>query len=153
MAIVCAGTVKEKTAEERKGFFIRAGPDIRKFLTTSSLLAALAVAAVLLLPQAAQAQLPAICDQYPDLPQCEEGGGGGGGGDENPSGDEGPGGGSGNLPSGEADAGAQGDLPFTGYPMTAILLLMLALLVMGLIIRSVVAIRDRRSAGSSQPPS
>ena len=63
----------------------------------------------------------------------------------------GPGGGGGNLPSGEADAGAQGGLPFTGYPMTAILLLMLALLVMGLFLRSVLAVRDRRSTGSPPP--
>lgn len=85
----------------------------------------------------ADAQAPAICDQYPNLPQCV----GPGGGDDS---DAPPG----LFPGGEAGAGPSGDaggaeLPFTGYPLTGLVLLLLVLLAMGLLLRAYLAGRDR----------
>jgi hypothetical protein len=110
------------------------------------------VAGIVIAPSAALAQT-AAADQYlpgTDTPgggQAPEGGGGGGG--QNPAGggggggqeaagggDEAAAGGGAELsPSagtGEADAGT---LPFTGYPLTALLLVVIVLLVAGLLVR------------------
>src|SRR5687767_8303386 len=76
----------------------------------------------------ANAGVPAICAQYPDLPECEVPGPGPG-----PGPDGGP----------TADAGVTGELPFTGYPLTPLILLLLALLLAGLAIRTYLAVRDR----------
>ncbi len=102
-------------------------------------------------PSTAEAGLPAICAEYPDLPKCDEDPGGGGDGNDfcdlNPDaprceGVEPVPGGGGNGPS--ADPGStNGSLPFTGYPLTPLLLLMLILLLIGLTIRAYLAIRDR----------
>jgi hypothetical protein len=88
-------------------------------------------------PSAASAQgLPAICDEYPNLPICVEDQPGDG---NQPTGDEGAG------PT--ADRGvAKGELPFTGYPLTPLILLLLLLLLLGMAIRAYVEIRDRRRA-------
>ena len=81
----------------------------------------------------AQSQ-PPVCAEYPDLPECQE-----------PTGEEGaaddgaPGAGGGPT----ADSGAGGNLPFTGYPVTGLVFLLVALLLVGLAIRSYLAIRDR----------
>ena len=100
-------------------------------LASACLLAGLVL--LLLPPSQASAGVPAICEEYPNLPQCEEGGGGGGG-NEDPDEDAGGAG-----PTGDAD----GELPFTGYPLTSLLLLLLALLVAGLTLRAYLAIRGR----------
>lgn len=104
-------------------------------LASACLLAGLVL--LLLPPSQASAGVPAICEEYPNLPQCEEGGGGGGG-NEDPDEDAGGAG-----PTGDAD----GELPFTGYPLTSLLLLLLALLVAGLTLRAYLAIRGRARGG------
>lgn len=106
----------------------------------------LVVGLVLVLAPAAQAQddLPPICEDYPDLDVCNP--------EPQPpeppdDGDDGDG------DVGPAGAGGGGDgdgsLPFTGYPMTDLLLLLLALLVAGLTIRALIAARERLQARSA----
>jgi hypothetical protein len=98
----------------------------------------------------ASAQLtPDICNQYPGVPQCQEAAGGGGGSD--------PGGGSAAIPGGgdsgsASNVGTKGTLPFTGYPINALILLLLVLLASGLTIRAYVAIRNRLRARDSGAP-
>lgn len=102
----------------------------------------------------ASAQTPAVCDQYPDLPQCTDSGGGGGDTDSGDDGlndddgtdDEGaPGvvGDGGGTTSGPTGTIGKGELPFTGYPLTPLILLLLLLLLLGLAIRGYLAIRER----------
>jgi hypothetical protein len=91
-----------------------------------------------------------ICAQYPDLPQCSGNGGGGGGGDQSSDALGALGG------DNQATAGtSEGSLPFTGYPLTALLLLFVILLAAGLAIRAYVALRDRVAGehGDRRPPS
>lgn len=91
----------------------------------------------------AQAQQPAICEDYPDLPVCDEGDDGNNPDDEDDNDeDQGPTTGGG----GDAD----GSLPFTGYPITDLLLLLAALLATGLAIRAYLAIRQR-AGGEARP--
>jgi len=145
------------------------------------LVAMTGMVAVLLAFAAPASALPAICDEYPDLPVCSEstGGGGDGSGDDVGSaeasggpdipvgsdttgGDNGSGAdtgstGSGSSASSAGGTGSGGELPFTGYPLTTLLLLMLLLLALGLAIRAGVAIHDRlggrgREAASLPPP-
>src|SRR5688500_1038367 len=77
-----------------------------------------------LLAFAPSAAAQSICDQYPNLPICQgDGGPGGGDGDA----DEGPGSGGGEDdagPTADLGGGAGGELPFTGYPLTPLLLLL-----------------------------
>jgi hypothetical protein len=81
-------------------------------------------------PPASAQGLPSICDEYPNLPICEEPTGGG---NNNPPG-AGP----------TAEQGVStGELPFTGYPLTPLLLLLLLLLLLGMALRAYVEIRDR----------
>jgi hypothetical protein len=103
---------------------------------------AFAGAAALIASNASQASagVPAICEQYPDLPQCEAPTDGGG---SNPTGSD-----DGTAPVADeggptAGVGTGGDLPFTGYPLTALILLLLALLLAGLALRTYLAARDR----------
>lgn len=118
-------------------------------IAMATLVAALAWTAAAA-PDSAKAQLPGdICDQYPELPECEPevdptfc--------DENPdaprcvgtepTGGPGPGGDGG--PSADAGAGS-GELPFTGYPLSPLLLLLLVLLTVGLAIRAYLEVRQR----------
>jgi len=90
----------------------------------------------------AGAQLPDICDQYPDNEVCDDpiddGGPDGG-----PGGDDGDDGGSG---KGDGD----GSLPFTGYPLTTLILLLLILLAAGLLARAAAAARDRLGRTGAQ---
>lgn len=121
-----------------------------------AILAALAVAFFAALAassvgtQTASAGQPPICSEYPDLPQCEEGGGNGGENpnppQEEPDDEGGAGGGPGAGPTGDAGGG---ELPFTGYPLTSLMLLLLILLATGLAIRSYLAVRDRLRSGHS----
>jgi hypothetical protein len=95
---------------------------------------------------------PAICSEYPGLTQCEQPttGGGDTGGGLNPA--DGGGAVSPPIPGAggpsAAGGGASGALPFTGYPLTPVILLFLALLVAGLAIRGYVALRERAHAGA-----
>ena len=99
--------------------------------------------AMLVAAPSASAQQPAICDRYPNLPQCQ-----GPTGVEGPTDDAGPTDDGVNPgPAGTGDAA--GDLPFTGYPMTFLILILLALLLLGLAIRAYLAARDR-VAGNRQ---
>jgi hypothetical protein len=136
-----------------------------KTIIRTGLLAVAAIAAALaltaLVADSASAQQPAICDQYPQLPQCDDnsgGGGGGGGGDTDPF-DEGSGSssgdettsafpapgipGAGGGPTAGPGGGTGGELPFTGYPLTPLLLILLLLLLAGLLIRAYLAARER----------
>ena len=89
--------------------------------------------------QNAPAQGPGsdFCDEYPDVPGCETGPTGTTG-TTGPNGTDGP-----NLAEGPAATEAGDELPFTGYPLTALILLLLILLLVGLTIRAYLAIRDR----------
>jgi hypothetical protein len=120
----------------------RSRPSNRLFL-----LAALAVFGLALVSaQPATAQgLPPICEDYPDLPQCElpdevdvidnEGGAiGGGHGDGDGDG------------AGAGTGDSNGNLPFTGYPMTPLLMLVTILVGSALAIRCYLAIRKRLAA-------
>ncbi len=120
----------------------------RRFLgPVAAAIALLAATFVLAIPGSAAAGQPAICAQYPDLPQCEEDDAGGGGNenenDGDGDGDDPVGGGGG---TGNADGG---DLPFTGYPLTPLLALLLALLVAGMAIRAYLIVRDRLRVDSA----
>ncbi|GEM_PF-3077918 len=108
-----------------------------------AVIGALALAGMLLAvsassPLAAKAHAQAAaCPQY--NPNC-------GGGHKPPGGQGNQGGGA--LPSGGAAGpvgGQGGELPFTGYPLTPLILLLLILLAAGLGLRAYVALRDRLS--------
>ena len=121
-------------------------------------------AVILVAAPTAIAATSAVCDQYPDLPQCEAAAGTGGGspsvggdgdGDavaESGAGDVGGGvvsaiGGGGSI-SGPGDgatgsASKAGELPFTGYPLTSPVLLLLLLLAAGIAARAYIAARGR----------
>jgi hypothetical protein len=43
---------------------------------------------------------------------------------------------------------ARGELPFTGYPLTPLIMLLLLLVLGGLLIRGFLAVRDRLRAGA-----
>lgn len=78
-------------------------------------------------------------------------GGGGGGGEVAQPGTSAQGpvgtGAVGTLAGGpSANAGKGGSLPFTGYPMTPLILLLLLLLLLGLLVRMYVAVRQRMRA-------
>jgi hypothetical protein len=119
----------------------------------------------------ASAQLPSICDQYPALPPCQVPDDEGEGPDR-PLGQQGPDGlpgdgdqdddgipdvgagipGAGGPTAGLPGGAAGGQLPFTGYPLSPLLLLLLILLLIGLTIRAYLAIRDRIRARELGPP-
>jgi hypothetical protein len=90
-------------------------------------------------PAASAQQLPPICDEYPNLPQCQQ----------LPDDDDGdnP---DATGPSANGDAAGGGELPFTGYPLTGLILILFVLLIAGLALRTAVAIRDRLTQG--RPP-
>lgn len=109
------------------------------------------VAAGMLAAEPASAQLPAICDQYPQNPNCDGDIGPTGGSDvSTPPGSIGP---TGTLgATAGVGEGAGAELPFTGYPLSALILLLLLLLLIGLAIRAYLAIRDRIQARSESGP-
>src|SRR5688572_10964638 len=90
-----------------------------------------ALALLVTLPATAEAQ--GICQQYPDNPAClDEGGTGADPGAFDPDGTGfGPGAG-----TGTGTGSDSGNLPFTGYPLTPLILLLLALLAIGLAVRA-----------------
>lgn len=89
-----------------------------------------------------QAQLPSICEQYPDRDICI---GPVDDADENGNDAVDPTG----AGDGDGTGDADGSLPFTGYPLTGLILLLLALLLAGLTIRAGVAVRERFSGRDS----
>jgi hypothetical protein len=130
------------------------GPAIRISPAKAVFVLALAAVCALLAMSAVATQSasadPAICDQYASIPQCDQATGGGG--TENPVGSgtdaSAPGGIPGTAgPSADLAGGASGELPFTGYPLTPLVLILLLLLIAGLTARAGVAIRDRLAAG------
>lgn len=134
-------------------------------------IAAIASLALAVVFAASASADPAICDQYSvGLPQCSQGTTGGEetGGSQNPGGGNGDQGGAANpaaggdadssaIPSdGAASAGApggsDGTLPFTGYPITPLALILLTLLLAGLTLRAYLAIRERLRGRSTPTP-
>jgi hypothetical protein len=122
------------------------GLDRRAARFAVALVAMVALAsASAVVPATAGAQDPAACQQYPTS-DCGDAGPANGGGDTSPG--IGPGGGAGAPSAAGTDSGSShGTLPFTGYPMTPLLLLVLALLAAGLMLRAALAVRDRLRAG------
>jgi hypothetical protein len=123
-----------------------------------------ASAVMLIAPAAAGAVSSAVCDQYPDVPQCQGDGGASGGG--NPGGEPGDaagGGGdqgseatpdapasAGSIPGAGAATGASdsaGELPFTGYPLSPLVMAMLILLAAALTIRILLAAGRWKTTG------
>ena len=110
----------------------------------------------------AGAQAPAVCDEYA-IGFCGGSSGGGSGhiaGTSNGGASQGvPGGGGGATASAGGNAGANdgaeaATLPFTGYPVTPLVVLLLILLAAGILVRSYVAVRHRlraRHATSGRP--
>lgn len=129
--------------------------DLTTFLKTSQwLVGALAglalilgISAVMAAPAQAQGAPPEICDEYPNLDVCDDDDGGDGNDNDD---DFGPGGGGDDdLGSGTGDS--DGSLPFTGYPLSGLILLLLALLALGFAIRGGVALRDRFGRSPTGP--
>ena len=98
---------------------------------------------MLALASPAQAQLPSICEEYPDDPSC----------DVDPTGfdvppvtDLGPEGlgGSDNLGNGN------GELPFTGYPVSPLILFAILLLLLGVAARVIAHVSRRAREQSAQ---
>jgi len=121
----------------------------KSWLVAMGLAALLAVLTLGLVKAQAASAAPPICDQYPSLPICEQGHHGGGNHHGNPAG--GPAGLGGNGPTANQGS-ASGELPFTGYPLTPLILLLLALLVIGLTIRTYLYARDRYRTRHSTGP-
>lgn len=95
----------------------------------------------------ANAATAAAVDQYiPEPPGVSQGSGGGGGSN---------GGGANGLPGSvgtEAQPGGGGTLPFTGYPLTTLSMIVLALVAAGISVRLGMAGYERlRKANSAQP--
>jgi hypothetical protein len=103
---------------------------------------------LLLASAPAQAQgLPPICEDYPDLEICEDDDDDGGQDDDDD--DVGPGGTGSGGAGGDGDGDGNGSLPFTGYPLTGLILLLLILLAAGLALRAGGALRERFSRTAS----
>ncbi len=119
----------------------------------SAIFVAASIAALILVAgSAAPAAGSAVCDQYPDLPQCSPTQVGGGGTGTETTGADGGASVSGSIPGGgdgdggaSAEAGKAADLPFTGYPLSPLVAVLLALLAAGIAIRVFLAIRRRLS--------
>ena len=93
-------------------------------------------------PDGASAQSPSFCEQYPNDPDCDDDRPDGND-DKNPDGDSDVGPAGGPLGGDSLGGGGGGELPFTGYPLSPLLILLLMLLAAGLILRGYVAVRDR----------
>lgn len=107
---------------------------------------ALAISAVV--ADQASAQGSVFCDQYPNDPDCDDDGGGpddDGGGGPDDDGNQGPGGDGDGPVSGDGLGGGNdgGNLPFTGYPLSPLIIMLLILLAVGLTLRGYTAVRDR----------
>jgi hypothetical protein len=141
---------------------------------TAALMLAAVGAVIVIGPSSVFATSSAVCEQYPDLPQCESPAGSGGG-SGSPSPDAGgTGGGTGHPTDTAANPGAGdpamgsaaipgigdaatgsaqkvGELPFTGYPLTPLVLFLLLALAVGLAARAYFAARGRVGSGTPRP--
>ena len=106
---------------------------------------ALGLTAVLAPSAGAQSPGSDFCQEYPNVPGCDTGPTDEGGSNPNDNGTTPV---SGEGPTASADTGDE--LPFTGYPLTALILLLIVLLLVGLSIRGYLAIRAR--LGDERPP-
>ena len=120
-------------------------------ISVLGILSALLVACFVLIPaSSALAQgndLPAICDEYPNLPECVVD-------PDPPEPDPDPNGNpSANNFGGDGDRAGNGDgnLPFTGYPLTGLILLLVILIATGIAIRAGIAARDHLARGPNAP--
>jgi hypothetical protein len=92
--------------------------------------------AMLALAAPAQAQLPSICAEYPDDPECEVAPTGF---DVPPVTDLGPEG----LGGGDNLGTGDGTLPFTGYPVSPLILFAILLLLLGIAARLIAHVSHR----------
>lgn len=92
-------------------------------------------------PAQAQGQ-PPICEDYPDLEMCDDDD------DDDDDDDGGEGDDVGPSGNGTGSGDADGSLPFTGYPLTGLILLLLILLAAGLALRGGTALHERFTRGS-----
>lgn len=116
----------------------------RYFVVLFGVIALFSASLLLLGATSADAQTPAACEEY-EVPPC-----GDGDGDDDDDGD-GDNVGPGSTGGASGDGGGDGDgaLPFTGYPLTGLILLFLVLLLLGLTIRAGVALRERLARNPS----
>ncbi len=103
----------------------------------AALVAALAFTAATASIASAQGSGSDLCAEYPDLPGCAD----------DPSANPDPA-----VADGPSATVAGDDLPFTGYPLTALILLLLALLLVGLAIRGYLAVRERTAGNRAAGP-
>lgn len=118
----CGIKGRSETLMSRRLRKTRGGSYLRLLPVLGLLVAMLALAAP------AQAQLPSICTEYPDHPSCEiapEGF------NVPPAGDLGPEG----LGGGDNLGNGDGTLPFTGYPVSPLILFAILLLMLGIAAR------------------
>jgi hypothetical protein len=105
----------------------------------ASAFAVLTVAAIGAQSAPAQALGSEFCQEYPNAPGCQDTGPTDNEGGADPGDDATP-----SAAGPSADEGSTGgSLPFTGYPLTALILLLLILLLVGLALRAYLAVRDR----------
>src|SRR5687768_13858096 len=127
----------------------------------ASIVALLAAVALFAMPSFAPAQVPAGADEYiPDDPGCPDDMGATvsgtttcpddkdvkGDNDTGVPGSDGDGDGDSEGLLASTSGGDGGSLPFTGYPLTAMVLVALALLLAGALLRAGIAIRERTRA-------
>jgi hypothetical protein len=110
----------------------------KHFFLLFGVIALFSASLLLLGATSADAQTPAACEEY-EVPPCGDGDGDGDDDDDGDGDDVGPGSTGGASGDGDGD----GALPFTGYPLTGLILLFLILLLLGLTIRAGVALRER----------
>jgi hypothetical protein len=120
--------------------------EIRKFRIGAFALGFMVALAIVASPPAS-AGTPAFCQQYSNSPECRgDVGPAGGSGNETPDN-------AGNGPTADSDGSdSGGSLPFTGYPLTPLLLLFVALLAAGLALRTATALRNRHRARPARSP-
>lgn len=87
----------------------------------------------------ASAQDSSFCEQYPNDPSCDDDDND----NDNDNNDDDSGPGSGPLSGDDLNGTGGGSLPFTGYPLSPLVILLLILLASGLAIRGYTAVRDR----------
>lgn len=117
---------------------------VRTRRITVALAAALLALGMVFVLNASSASAQAVNCQYnPNLPQCDNGGNGpgNGGGNNHPGNDNG--GEGGNPATGAIGGSDNGTLPFTGYPLSPLVLVLLILLIAGFTVRAYLAVRDK----------
>lgn len=123
--------------------FSNLSPSALRLIVAGGLLLFAFLSLAVLQPSNASAQgFPSICEQYPDRDVCA-GPGAGEGVDD----DVGPASDGDEDLNGAGSGDSDGNLPFTGYPLTVLILLLLALLATGLLIRAYLATRGKLGSG------